>query len=431
MPETSHTPSVFFELIQLSVGVRRGLSCVPSADDWHRLYGMASKHALLGVCFLGVKAVKSQGISVPAPLYMQWLAAAAGIQQRNEMLNRRCREVQEMAERDGFRSCVLKGQGNTMYYDISDLALLRQPGDIDLWMEGGYSKIIGWVQRKAPTREVTCHHAHFHCFGDAEVEVHFCPSMLPNPFHDKVLQKYYGEQAERQFVNKVRLKTGEEIVAADTAFNIVFQLVHIHHHLITEGIGLRQLMDYYFLLLNVGKEMKEEDRKKGNDKEKGQDTEKWKDTERGKDGSNRNDTERGKDTEREKEEFGMEEFGKNEFGNDEIMRSVAAVSELGLGRFASALMWVLGEVFGMKKENMLWEADETDGRFLLDEIMQSGNFGRQDTRQRNMYRSKWNSFWTIHFKTFRFRRFDRWAWLWSPLFRIRWKVWQMLNGYTN
>ena len=33
-------------------------------------------------------------------------------------------------------------------------------------------------------------------------------------------------------------------------FNVVFQLSHIFKHLLQEGIGLRQLIDYYYLLCN-------------------------------------------------------------------------------------------------------------------------------------------------------------------------------------
>ena len=33
-------------------------------------------------------------------------------------------------------------------------------------------------------------------------------------------------------------------------FNVFHQVVHLHHHLMTEGVGLRQVMDYYMLLKN-------------------------------------------------------------------------------------------------------------------------------------------------------------------------------------
>ena len=36
-------------------------------------------------------------------------------------------------------------------------------------------------------------------------------------------------------------------------FNIIFQLTHIYSHLMNEGIGLRQLLDYYYVLCDFYK----------------------------------------------------------------------------------------------------------------------------------------------------------------------------------
>ncbi|MGN1255797.1 MAG: hypothetical protein ACI4UA_01380, partial [Bacteroidaceae bacterium] len=71
---------LFFELIQVAIEKRKPLSNVPSEKEWEQLYRMAEKQSVLGVCF---KAVKEMADSVPQPLYLQWLAMAAKIQQRN------------------------------------------------------------------------------------------------------------------------------------------------------------------------------------------------------------------------------------------------------------------------------------------------------------------------------------------------------------
>lgn len=35
------------------------------------------------------------------------------------------------------------------------------------------------------------------------------------------------------------------------SFNLVYLLVHLHHHFLYEGVGFRQLMDYYMLLKSI------------------------------------------------------------------------------------------------------------------------------------------------------------------------------------
>lgn len=53
---------------------------------------------------------------------------------------------------------------------------------------------------------------------------------------------------------------------------------------------------------------------------------------------------------------------------------------LGLWKFAGAVMYVLHEALGLPKEKMIAPIDVNEGRFLLAEIMQGGNFGQYDTR---------------------------------------------------
>ena len=47
--------TLFFELIQVTIGTRICLSHTPSADEWGELYAMAKKQSLVGVCFAAVQ----------------------------------------------------------------------------------------------------------------------------------------------------------------------------------------------------------------------------------------------------------------------------------------------------------------------------------------------------------------------------------------
>ena len=55
---------------------------------------------------------------------------------------------------------------------------------------------------------------------------------------------------------------------------------------------------------------------------------------------------------------------------------------LGMHKFAGALMYVLREVFGLEKKYFVCEAGCEAGEFLLQEIMMAGNFGHFDERQK-------------------------------------------------
>ena len=56
------------------------------------------------------------------------------------------------------------------------------------------------------------------------------------------------------------------------------------------------------------------------------------------------------------------------------------ISALGMKRFAEATMWVMKEIFGLEDKYLLCKPNEEYGRFLLDEVMQTGNMGHADER---------------------------------------------------
>lgn len=362
--------NLFFELIRFSIGTQSSLSRMPSAKEWEQLYAMAQKQSLIGICFAGVKKLcnfeEEYYAGMNEMLYLTWMGMAAKIQQRNEVVNRQCVELQQMIERNGFRNFIMKGQGNAALY-ADHLNLLRQSGDIDIYLEGGFEKVNAFVQRTCPTKEINELEIHYHCFDDTEVEVHYRPFIMRSPIKNARLQRFFNEAM--RYDHKVELPNGTGSINVPTmAFNIVHLLVHVYHHLFTEGIGMRQLMDYFFVVRTTS--------------------------------------------------------------DTEVRVCREMVSELGLERFGSALMWVLGHVFGMAENKMLWSPNEKDGRMLLDEVLLSGNFGKLDERQKGLYDSKWNSFWMVNGKSFRLARFDRWMWFWSPLWRIYHFVWRKAKGFA-
>lgn len=399
--------SLFFELIRVAIGTQGTLSRLPSVDEWGELYKMAKKQSLVGICFAGLQRLGADAdegferVGMSEKLYLTWMGMAVKIQQRNEKVDRQCVELQMRLAKDGFRSCILKGQGVARLYKVNPnlnlndnlnigLAGLRQSGDIDVWMDGGFERVNGWVQKVAPTNVVNQHHVDLDMFKDTDVEAHYHPINMTNPWRQRVLKRFIREHEDSclSCVNNGSIHTPTR------EFNLVFLMVHIFHHLFTEGVGLRQLMDYYFVLRNTN--------------------------------------------------------------CHELPTNYSLIfKQLGLERFASALMWVIKTVFvGQGNENLnlnlnlnhnldhnlnldlgdnifLWTPDEKDGRFLLEEIIRSGNFGKQDERQKGLYDSKWNSFWMVNSKTFRFWRFDHWAWFWSPVERIRGYAWRRVHGYRQ
>lgn len=351
---------LFFELTRVALHKQNCLSHTPSAKEWEDLYLIANKQALLGVCYYAVQRLikQEQSVNVPEAVRMQWLGMTVQIQQRNEVLNRRCVELTKMLKNAGFRSCILKGQSLVELYDLN-LVLYRQSGDIDVWLEGSRLQIMDYVNSVAPTDDVRWLHTRLDVFDDAEVEIHFMPSYLECPWHNRALQRFFESEMEACFASG----------KCTDRFNQVFILAHAFRHLFSEGVGMRQLMDYYFVLKNS-----------------------------------------------------VESIPRKEFS--------LILSRTGMTRFAKAVMWIMQQVFGLERECLLCEPSEKYGRVLLNEVMKSGNFGHQDERvNRSKNESAIHRFWRIGVYNCRVMSFSPWTVVCSPLWRLWHWCWRKKNGY--
>ena len=366
---------IFFELLQVAVGTRDELSRMLSAKDWDELYEIAKKQSLVGVCFAGVRRLgfssyKNENHLTPSNTsnlselqYRTWMGMAARIQQRNEILNKQCVALQEQLFADGFRSCVLKGQSVASLYS-EHLSELRQSGDIDVLIDAPRKEVINYVMKHCPeVNSLMSHHIEFPIWKDTMIEMHFLPAQLCNPFKQRKLELWYRSESERILEHRQILGNGSEIVAPDAQFNLVYILLHIYKHLFAEGIGLRQLMDYYFVLRTSGAE---------------------------------------------------------DLHNVKVRK---ALKSLGLEKFVSAVMWVLAEVFGLPEECMISEPDRKEGEWLLGDIMRNGNMGhgREDwvkpndnawLRFRKMVAANVRLLWHYPSETLWFPFFKLWHYPW-------------------
>lgn len=357
-------------MIRVALHRQNSLSHIPSTKEWVGSYHIAEKQALLGVCFYAIRRLDEQGqsVNIPEAIRMQWLGVTAQIQRRNEVLNRRCEELHKMLRDAGFWSCILKGQAIAHYYKLKDeslelransLGMLRQSGDIDVWVDGDRKHVMEYVNSIAPTDDVRWLHTQLNVFDDAEVEIHFMPSYLECPWHNRALQRFFESEKEACFA----------IDANTDRFNQVFILAHAFRHLFSEGVGMRQLMDYYFVLKNS-----------------------------------------------------VERIPCKEFS--------LILSRTGMMRFAKAVMWIMQQVFGLERECLLCEPSEKYGRVLLDEVIQSGNFGHQDERvNRSQNESAIHRFWRIGVYNCRVTSFSPWTVICSPLWRLWHWCWRKKNGY--
>ncbi len=421
--------NIFFELIQLSLGKRDSFCLYPNEREWGELFEFAKKQALVGVLFSGIERLPETQ-RPPKDILLKWFALVQKIEERNRVLNRQVVAVSERFMRDGFCSCILKGQGNAALYPNPQR---RQSGDIDIWLDGGRKRIMKYVSSKCSLGEVRYHHVDFPVLKDVCIEVHFTPSYLHDPFCNRRLQLWFMNEAVRQFDNNIVIKNVGEFNVPTLTFNIVYQLTHIYNHLFDEGIGLRQMMDYYFLLLSAKDNSNYELRIRNYELAS---------LVRGSSEVQKSDFKflsslvlkflscqpenliTSKPNNLTKGIKNDEEDSRLPMMNGE---GIELLKSLKLYKFAGAVMWVLGEVFGLERELMYVEPNEKEGRFLLDEIMMAGNFGHYDPRFGDLENeSRGHKFVRKLKRNLRFVKSYPNEVIWEPVFRVWHFLWRKL-----
>ena len=419
---------LFFELIRVALDKQKCLSRNPSSKEWKRLFKIAERQRLLGICFYGVKKVASpiydneaspqynndddydydrNATTIPGELYDYWLGTAALIQQQNQKVNRQCVEVCNIFQEAGFKCSILKGQGIAQLYnegrrtkdESNFLGMFRQSGDIDVWVDGGMKKAMAWAKKEYGDVEFDYINAHLPIYKDTEVELHWRVQSLDNLWKNKKLQRWLEEHKEELLNTTEDLPdSAGSIPVPSPTFNSFYVLLHCYHHMFTEGLGLRQVMDYYFVLQSRRPTPTPSLHSEGN----------------------------------------LE----------------TTLKEYGMLKFAKAMMWVLMHVFecindhdndkptpnpSLKgRENLNWrerypwmivEPDEKEGRFLLKELMLNGNFGHYDKRIKKVSKNKKiQSVWANLQHSLHVARHYPSESFWSPIWIIWHFMWKRTVG---
>ncbi len=444
---------IFFDFLRFCIGSAKEIPGSLKEVDWKELYAIAKKQCLVGVLFNGIKKLPAEHVGMKKELLLQWMAESQMLEKANVRLNDAAIQVSEWFLKKGFRTCILKGQGNALMYPNP---YSRTPGDIDIWVEGGDKRVISFVRSISPHEKACYHHIEFPSYKGVEVEVHYRPSFLLCFWHNRKLQKYYERVKEEQFSHRVMLGEQGEIAIPTVEFNIIFQLTHIYSHLMNEGIGLRQLVDYYYVLCDFYK-VYQNFSNPSVSLSKGSSTfspspsssgsgdvtapSRCSEPLRSKDGGpskvspncagwDRRDAigdmtsataSTSTDT---SATAARSSFAAN--SSAAIDRVQKELKELGLWKFARGIMYIMQEVFGMPASQLIVPPNEKYGKFVLNEVLEAGNFGRHDARNR-FGRSQLGHNLQRVYRDIRLVRYFPAEALCEPLFRIWHFFWRMKN----
>ena len=458
--------SAIFLFLRYSLGDKVDLSMVVSNMDWRQLYSFATKQTIIGICFDGIKRLSEEYPEelkknpIERDLLMTWMGVSQQIRRQNMKVNGVAAKLYSMLREDELRCCILKGQGNALMYPN---AYSHNPGDIDVWVNASREQITEYAKKHFELGDdIRFHHLET-SFDGVPVELHFFPGIMNNPIYNARLQKWFKRNADLQCSNVVSLPDGiGEIAIPTTAFNVVYQLTHLYHHFFDEGIGMRQIIDYYYVVCDFYKVYQNSSKitpslftiKEGSTShpdpltlrgEGGNRPTRCSEPLRSKDGgpSKVSPNCAGWDRRGVSGDTGSVSCSSASGSSITSVSSASTTDSsastaldvvqrelkyLGLWKFAGAVMYVLHEVLGLPKEKMIAPMDEKRGKLLLAEILNGGNFGKHFTKyghftQQGMAKKYFLKIW----RNMHFVRYYPAEALSEPIFRTWHFFWRMKN----
>ena len=352
---------IYFKFIRYSLDEEMAWDSSFQNIDWDELFHFAKRQTIVGVLFEGIKRIPKEY----APSFntlMSWMGYSEQIRKRNLMMNETAHSIYERLSNDGFRCFVLKGQGNaTMYPNPYS----RTPGDVDLLLCADRKTIDSYLESHFNIESKNLLHAEFEYNGVC-VEAHYFPAYMNNVFYNRRLQRWFKKNNDLQCSNIVELPNRAGNLAIPTStYNVIFQLCHLYEHFFDEGIGMRQIIDYYYVMNN--------------------------------------------------DELLVI--------RDTLQREL---QHLGLWNFAGAVMYVLHEALGLSEEKMIAPMDEKRGELLLAEILEGGNFGRHFTKYGGFtHQSMGKKYFLKIWRNMHFVRFYPAEALCEPIFRTWHFFWRL------
>ena len=360
----------YFRFIRFSLGLDEdfGSSGVLREFDWNGFLRFAKEQALAGIAFDGIQRLPKEQ-APPKDMLMNWLMLSQTIRQQNLRMNRATAYIYNKVCQSGSRCCILKGQGNALMYPNP---YSRMPGDVDVWVNASRKEIRRLAQMLAADGngkigEESRNHIEMTVKG-ISVELHSTPAIMNNPWHNRRMQQWLRRNVDLQSSNLVLLPDNAGSVAVPTnVCNAIYQLFHLYHHYLYEGIGLRQFVDYYFVLKGLN----------------------------------------------------------TDFTDDADLAALQReLRWLGLCKFAGAVMYVLHEVLGLPREWMIAPMDERRGKLLLDEIMEGGNFGQHAEKKHSGSMTWRHNIYRLQ-KDLKLMRYYPGECLAEPFYRLWHFMWRM------
>ncbi len=214
--------------------------------DWQQIARIALQQTVGILVFEGA-------LSLPAVILppKDWRQKALSFIERNrrthQLLDSCVAESVSCLNKEGIKSVLLKGQAYARAYPRPEM---RQCGDIDLYVGENlyipaYSAIkkFGWKREERFLPKAK----HYGCWlRGIRIELHRTAAQLTFRSADRKFQQWSQTLLSESPASLII--GGDHVKVPTPLFDVVFVFLHLYHHFLNGGIGLRHICDWTMLL---------------------------------------------------------------------------------------------------------------------------------------------------------------------------------------
>lgn len=227
----------------LREGLWRGDEDLPGAFSTKataRLFILAKQQAVAGIIF---ESLIRNNIKISKKSVFEAVALVGQIKKQNIVVNYGVCDLYDVFSSSDVKYVVVKGQTAASYYPDQ---LLRQSGDIDYFCDN-YNfplsqKAINQVWGVDGERNCSEKHVHFDRNG-VMYEGHF--ELLD--LYNKRKEDYWKRLLTEDSGTTVTID-GRQIKTLSPTLHVLYIFLHLYHHLMSLGVGLRQFCDMAVML---------------------------------------------------------------------------------------------------------------------------------------------------------------------------------------
>lgn len=242
----------FMELIQMTLGRRDAIGSYP-LQEWVKAFHLARIHRMEAFCFAAIQRLAAGDIEnlrhlgMSRKLYLAWMSVAVKTQNDYDQQQDFIARLAAIYNNVGLEMMLLKGYGLSLCYPEPSQ---RNTGDVDFYLtDAAGDDAMAWKRGdEAASRELGVtisdaseHHTKFIWNGQcAENHYDFVNTRLRRS--SRHLERVFKELA-RDHSRSIEV-LGQRVVLPSARLNALFLLRHAAGHFASEGICLRNVLDW-------------------------------------------------------------------------------------------------------------------------------------------------------------------------------------------